>query len=156
MQDRFWGKATRALLYMKNLLPKIQLQGKCPYVLFKRRAKPLLPGFSFGQGIVYRQPRMKREKLDPPGQQGRYLCCAMSQIAHSVPGTHRVWCLATDDVVIVPHVKPYGVCAMLLPISVGRGCMVWCGGRMGPSRVRDLTQAAALRCTHGSRGIMLT
>ena len=43
----------------------------------------------------------------------------MSQIAHSVPGAHRIWCLATDDVVIVPHVKPYGVRAMLLPGTVG-------------------------------------
>ena len=43
----------------------------------------------------------------------------MSQIAHSVPGAHHIWCLATDDVVIIPHVKPYGVCAMLLPKAVG-------------------------------------
>ena len=62
---------------------------------------------------------MQREKLDPPGQRGRYLGSAMSQIAHSVPGAHRVWCLATDDVVIVPHVRPYDVRAMLLLGTVG-------------------------------------
>ena len=62
---------------------------------------------------------MKREKLDPPGQRGRYLGSVMSQIAHSVPGAHRIWCLATDDVVIAPHVKPNGVRAMLLPRTVG-------------------------------------
>ena len=42
----------------------------------------------------------------------------MSQLAHSVPDAHRIWCVAKDDVVIVPHVKPYGVCALLLPETV--------------------------------------
>ena len=36
-----------------------------------------------------------------------------------MPGAHRIWCLATDDMVIVPHVKPYSVHAMLLPGTVG-------------------------------------
>ena len=112
------AEARRALLYANNLLPKIQLQGKSPYELFTRHAKPSLSEFSFGQDIVYWQHRMKLEKLDPLGQRGRYLS-AMSQIAHSVPGAHLIWCLARDDVVIVLHVKPYGVCAMLLPRTLG-------------------------------------
>ena len=49
MEDRFWAEAARALLYAKNLLPKIQLQGKCPYELFTGHAKPSLPEFAFGQ-----------------------------------------------------------------------------------------------------------
>ena len=102
----------------KTYFQKIQLQGKCPYELFTGHAKPSLPEFSL-EDIVYWQPRVKREKLDPPGQRGQYLGSAMSQIAHSVPGAHRIWCLATDDVVIVPHVKPYGVRAMLLPRTMG-------------------------------------
>ena len=77
MEDRFWAEAARALLYARNLLPKIQLQGKCLYELFTGQAKPSLPEFSFGQAIVYRQLRVKREKLDPPGQRGRCLGFAM-------------------------------------------------------------------------------
>ena len=92
---------------------------KCPFKLFTGQTKLSLPEFSFGQEIVYWQPRVKREKLDPPGQWGQDLGSALSQIAQSVLGAHRIWCLATDDVVIVPHVKPYGVRAMLLPGTVG-------------------------------------
>ena len=73
MEDRFWVEAARALLYEKTLFPRIQLQGKCPYELFTGHAKPSLPEFAFGQDIVYWQPRVKREKLDPPDQRGRYL-----------------------------------------------------------------------------------
>ena len=78
MEDRFWQEAARALLYAKNLLPKIQLQGKCPYEVFTGQAKPSLPEFSFGQEVVYWQPRVKREKLDPPDQRGQDLGSAMS------------------------------------------------------------------------------
>ena len=67
MEYRFWAEAARALLYAKSLLPKIQLQGKCPYELFTEQAKPSLPEFSFEQEIIYWRPRVKREKLDPPG-----------------------------------------------------------------------------------------
>ena len=119
MEDRFWAEVARALLYAKNLLPKTQLHGKCPYELFTGQAKPSLPEFSFGQEVVHWQPRVKREKVDPPGKRGPYLGSAMSQIAHSMPGAHRILCVATDDVVIVPHVKLYGVCAMLLTGTVG-------------------------------------
>ena len=103
------------------MLPKIQLHEKCPYDLFTERSKPSLPDFSFGQEVVFWQPRVKREKLDPPGQRDRYLGSAMSQIAHSVPGAHRIWCLAKDDVVTVLHVKPYGVRVLLLPSVDGAG-----------------------------------
>ena len=43
----------------------------------------------------------------------------MSKIANFVPGARRIWCVAKDDVVIVPHVKPYGVCALMIPETVG-------------------------------------
>ena len=49
-----------------------------------------------------------------------------------MPGAHRIWCQATDDMVIVSHVIPYGVHRMLLPRIVGgRVCKARCGGKMG-------------------------
>ena len=78
MEDRLWAKVARTLRYAKNLLRRIQLHGKCPYEVFTGRAKPSLPHFSFGQEVVFWQPRVKREKLGPPGQRGQYLGSAMS------------------------------------------------------------------------------
>ena len=82
------GKGSKGTTVCEKPLPKIQSQGKCPYEVFTRQAKPLLPEFLFGQDVIYWQPRVKREKQDPPGQRGRYLSSAMSQIALSMPGAH--------------------------------------------------------------------
>ena len=68
MEDRFLAEEAWALLNARNLFPNIQLQGKCPYKLFIGQTKLSLPEFKFGQEKVYWQPRVKREKQEPPGQ----------------------------------------------------------------------------------------
>ena len=92
-------------VYVHNLLPREHLGGKSAWSVFTSKANPPIPGFSFGEQVVFWTEPTKGSKLRPRGTKGLFLGPAMAAVQTSFPGCHRVWNLDKKRLTIVSNVR---------------------------------------------------
>ena len=92
-------------VYVHNLLPREHLGGQSAWSAFTSRADPPIPGFSFGEQVVFWAELTTGSKLRPRGRKGLFLGPATAAVQTSFPGCHRVWDLTKKRLTIVSDVR---------------------------------------------------
>ena len=145
LHNQFWAKAAAMFVYVHNLLPRERLGGKSAWSVFTS-ADPPIPGFSFGEQVVFWTEPTKRSKLRPRATKGLFLGPGMAAVQTSFPGCHRVWNLDKKWLTIVSDVRSLqtrftpGICSASLRDS------------SRPSTMCATLSATASRARHARAG----
>ena len=96
-----WEHAMHYYVYVHNLTPRKELDGKTPWGIFTKHPEPSLPKFYFGEHVTCYVDDKRRqttavkqvdplEKMQLPSREERYLGPATDPLSYSFPGGHRV------------------------------------------------------------------
>ena len=67
LHNQFWAEIAAMFVYVHNLLPREHLGGKSAWSVLTSKADPPIPGFSFGEQVVFWTEPTKGSKLRPHG-----------------------------------------------------------------------------------------